>query len=81
MDRVEQQSQTTEFKITWKDATTYASLDGGTDTLKMCTRKGKKKNHRLEEAQDIPTTQLCKGCLQSFRVYFGEISSLLKPGI
>lgn len=43
MDRVEQQSQTTEFKITWKDATTYASLDGGTDTLKMCTRKGKKK--------------------------------------
>lgn len=71
MGKVEEWGHTTEFKMKSKDATTYVSLDGGTDTLKNVYPKRKEKNLRLEEAQDIPTTQLCKGCLQSFRVYFG----------
>lgn len=36
---------------------------------------------RLESAQDTPTAQLCEGVLQTFGVYFGQISSLLEFGI
>lgn len=57
MGKVEEWRHTTEFKMTSKDASTYVSLDGGTDTLKNVYPKRKeKKNLRLEEAQDIPTT-------------------------
>ena len=45
--------------------------------LKMCIQREKKKSRRLEEAQDTPTALLCKGILQTFRVYLGQISSFL----